>query len=320
MIEDSRLIRNAANDRLRAAFGQTAASTAPVVAYASSGAPVAVALNHAGPAFWAQGFGSWGAFDGDDGGKTLDRDTSGVLLGGDALLNLWRVGVTGGYSQSNIKPRDRASSVSSDSYHLGVYAGTQHGALAFRTGLAQSWHDLDARRTIAIPSLSDRTRVEYRADALQAFGEVAYGLTASNGARLEPFVNLAHIRLKTDAFSESGGDAALTGEKANADATFATLGLRAEQAFALGETKAALRGTVGWRRAFGDTSPQSVHAFTAGDAFTITGAPISKDSAVLEGGLALSFTPATTMSLGYTGQISTGAQDHAFTASFSLKF
>lgn len=320
MIEDSRLIRNAANDRLRAAFGQTAASTAPVVAYASSGAPVAVASNHAGPAFWAQGFGSWGAFDGDDGGKTLDRDTSGVLLGGDALLNLWRVGVTGGYSQSNIKPRDRASSVSSDNYHLGVYAGTQHGALAFRTGLAQSWHDLDARRTIAIPGLSGRTRAEYRADALQAFGEVAFGLTAGDGARLEPFANLAHIRLKTDGFSESGGDAALTSEKVSADATFATLGLRAEQAFDLGETNAALRWTVGWRRASGATSPQSVHAFTAGDAFTITGAPISKDSAVLEGGLALSFTPATTMSLGYAGQVSNGAQDHAFTASFSLKF
>lgn len=320
MIEDSRLIHNAANDRLRAAFGRAAASTAPVVAYASGGAPVAVASGHAGPAFWAQTFGSWGAFDGDDGGKELGRDTGGVLLGGDALLSRWRVGVTGGYSQSNIKPRDRASSVSSDNYHLGVYAGTQHGALAFRTGFAQSWHELDARRTIAMPGLSDRTRAEYRADALQAFGEVAYGLIAGDGARLEPFASLAHIRLKTDGFSESGGDAALTSEKANTDVTFATLGLRAEQAFDLGETKAALRGTVGWRRAFGDTSPQSVHAFTAGDAFTITGAPISEDSAVLEGGLALSFTPATTMSLGYAGQVSNGAQDHAFTASFSLKF
>ncbi len=320
MIEDARLIRNAANDRLRAAFSQSGASTAPAFAYAANGAPVAVSADHAGPAFWAQGFGSWGAFDGDDGGKTLDRDTSGVLLGGDALLNRWRVGVTGGYSRSNIKPCDRASSVSSDNYHLGLYAGTQHGALAFRTGLAQSWHELDARRTIAMPGLSDRTRAEYRADALQAFGEVAYGLTAGDGARLEPFANLAHIRLKSDAFSESGGDAALTSEKSNADATFATLGLRTEQAFDLGETKAALRGTVGWRRAFGDTSPQSVHAFTAGDAFTITGAPISEDSAVLEGGLALSFAPATTMSLGYAGQVSNGAQDHAFTASFSLKF
>ncbi len=320
MIEDSRLIRNAANDRLRAAFGQTAASSAPVVAYASSGTPVAVVADHAGPAFWAQGFGSWGAFEGDDGGKTLDRDTGGVLLGGDALLSRWRVGVTGGYSQSNIKPRDRASSVASDNYHLGLYAGTQHGALAFRTGLAQSWHELDARRTIAMPGLSDRTRAEYRADALQAFGEVAYGLTAGDGARLEPFANLAHIRLKTDGFSESGGDAALTSEKANADVTFATVGLRAEQAFDLGETTAALRGTVGWRRAFGDTSPQSVHAFTAGDAFTITGAPISKDSVVLEGGLDLAFSAAKAMRLGYTGQVSTGSKDHAFTASFSLKF
>ena len=320
MIEDSRLIRSAANDRLRAAFGQTAASTAPVVAYASSGAPVAVSADHAGPAFWAQGFGSWGAFDGDDGGKTLDRDTSGVLLGGDALLSRWRVGVTAGYSRSNIKPRDKASSVSSDNYHLGLYAGTQHGALAFRTGLAQSWHELDVRRTVLMPGLNDRARADYRADAFQAFGEVAYGLSAGDGARLEPFASVAHVRLQSDGFSEIGGDAALTAKNADANVTFTTLGLRAEQTFDLGEAKASLRGTAGWRRAFGDTSPQSVHAFSAGDAFTITGAPIARDSALLEGGLDLAFSPAKTLSLGYSGQVSDDAQDHAFTASFTVKF
>ncbi|HAL06877.1 MAG TPA: hypothetical protein DCP26_05920, partial [Brevundimonas sp.] len=256
---------------------------------------------------------------GDDGGKTLDRDTSGVLLGGDALLSRWRVGVTGGYSRSNIKPRDRASSVVSANYHLGLYAGTQRGALAFRTGLAQSWHDLDVRRTIAMPGLNERARADYRADALQAFGEIAYGLDA-RGARLEPFANLAHVRLKFDGFSETGDAAALTAKNSNADVTFTTLGLRGEQTFDLGQTRAALHGTVGWRRAFGDTSPQSIHALSEGDAFTITGAPISRDSAVLEGGLALSLTTATTMSLGYAGQVSNGAQDHVFTARFSLKF
>jgi len=319
MIEDSRLIRNAANDRLRAAFGNSGASSAPAFAYGSNGAPIAVGADHAGTSFWAQGFGSWGAFDGDDGGKTLDRDTSGVLLGGDALLSRWRVGVTGGYSRSNIKPRDRASSVVSANYHLGLYAGTQRGALAFRTGLAQSWHDLDVRRTIAMPGLNERARADYRADALQAFGEIAYGLDA-RGARLEPFANLAHVRLKFDGFSETGDAAALTAKNSNADVTFTTLGLRGEQTFDLGQTRAALHGTVGWRRAFGDTSPQSIHALSEGDAFTITGAPISRDSAVLEGGLALSLTTATTMSLGYAGQVSNGAQDHVFTARFSLKF
>ncbi|HBV12218.1 MAG TPA: outer membrane autotransporter, partial [Brevundimonas sp.] len=41
MIEDSRLIRNAANDRLRAAFGHSGASSAPAFAYGSNGAPIA---------------------------------------------------------------------------------------------------------------------------------------------------------------------------------------------------------------------------------------------------------------------------------------
>src|SRR3546814_12194122 len=71
----------------------------------------------------------------------------------------------------------------------------------------------------------------------------------------------------------------------------------------LGTVSAALRGMLGWRHAFGETTPESAHAFSAGDAFTIAGAPIAQDSAVLEAGLDLRLAPDATFGLSYTGQL-----------------
>lgn len=97
LIEDSRLIRNAMNDRIRNAF-------------ATTGAP-------AQPVFWSQGLGSWGSSNSDDNAAYLDRSTSGVLIGTDRLIGDWRAGLLAGYSHSSFKAKHRLSSGKSDSYH-----------------------------------------------------------------------------------------------------------------------------------------------------------------------------------------------------------
>ena len=102
--------------------------------------------------------------------------------------------------------------------------------------------------------------------------------------------------------------------------TFTTLGLRGEHNLALGTGDAILRGMIGWRHAFGDTTPLSTHAFSAGTAFTIAGAPIARNSAVIEAGLDLNPTPNATFSLSYIGQLASGAQDHGLKANFAMRF
>src|SRR5699024_1709853 len=155
------------------------------------------------------------------------------------------VGVLAGYSHSDFKARDRASSGKSDSYHLGAYGGTQWNALGLRTGLAYTWHDIDTRRSVALPGLQGNPRASYRAGTLQAFGELGYGIELDS-VRLEPFVNLPHVRLHTDDYRESGSAAALSGRSDNTDVTFTTLGLRAEHELSVGATQATLRGALGW--------------------------------------------------------------------------
>lgn len=161
-----------------------------------------------------------------------------------------------GYSHTRFDVRDRASSGQSNNYHVGLYGGTQWGALGFRGGATYTWHDISTARTLAFPGFGDSLRADYNAGTTQLFGEFGSRVDLGRLA-LEPFANLAYLNLRTGAFTEQGGVAALTAASTSSDAAFTTLGVRASTGFMLGATYATTRGTLGWRHAFGGTTPFS---------------------------------------------------------------
>ncbi|MET3353696.1 UNVERIFIED_ORG: outer membrane autotransporter protein [Xanthobacter viscosus] len=317
-IEDSRFVRNAMNDRLRAATDAVATASAPALAYVK-GVPTKVAPNHDGLVFWATGFGSWGSIDTDGNAASLDSSTGGLLVGADAPVGDWRVGVLAGYSGTSFSVDDRASSGSSDNYHVGLYGGSAWGALSLRTGAAYTWQDVSSTRTVAFPGLFDQLSGDYTAGTAQVFGELGWRINAA-GVAFEPFANLAYVNLDTQGFTETGGIAALTVDGESTGVTFTTLGLRASAAFDLGSMAAVARGTLGWRHAFGDTTPTSVNAFAVFDAYTVAGVPIAEDAAVVEAGLDIKLSPQATLGLVYAGQFGSGATDNGGKATLSYKF
>ena len=241
------------------------------------------------------------------------------MIGADGLVGDWRVGLVAGYSHSSFDVKDRASSGKSNNYHLGLYGGTQWGNVSLRTGAAYIWHDIDTSRAVATLGISENLSASYNAGTFQAFGELGYGIDRGD-SRFEPFANIAYVNLRNDGFTEQGGTAALSGSRSTTGVTFTTLGLRAEHNLALGTMDATLRGMIGWRHAFGDTTPTATHAFTIGDAFTAAGVPIARNSAVVELGLDLNLSPTATFGLSYTGQLATDAQDHGFKANLNVRF
>src|SRR3546814_17440514 len=62
---------------------------------------------------------------------------------------------------------------------------------------------------------------------MQIFGEIGYDIAAGNTA-VTPFVRLAHVDTGSAAFTETGGNAALTVGKADQKTTFLSLGARAQ--------------------------------------------------------------------------------------------
>jgi outer membrane autotransporter protein len=318
LIEDSRFVREAATDRLRDAFDAVGATLTPVMSYAEGGPALAPATTD-GLAVWTRGFGAWGSWNSDGNAARLDRSTGGLFMGADVPVGAWRFGVLTGYSYTSFDVKDRGSSGTSQNYHLGVYGGAQWGNLALRTGAAYTWHDLSFDRSVGFQGFSDQLAGSYSAGTAQAFAELGYGLHAGNIA-LEPFADLAYVSLSTGGFTERGGAAALKGGGATTDATFTTLGVHASTGFDLGGIRATARGTLGWRHAFGDTTPDSVLSFAGGSPFSVAGVPIAKDVAVIDAGLDLAVSRSASLGLSYNGQFGSGATDQGVRADFSMKF
>lgn len=295
LVEDSRFVRNAMNDRLRVGAGE--------------------------PGAWGQAFGSWGHTGGNGNAAKTERSTGGFLFGADTpAFDTWRFGAVAGYSRTNFDVNDRHSSGASDNYHVGLYGGSAWGALGFRSGLAYTWHDIDTTRNVTFPGFSDRLSSDYNAGTFQAFSELSYGVEVG-GARFEPFANLAYVNFDANGVRENGGAAALNGSGASMDTTFTTLGLRPSASFKLGETAVTARGLLGWRHAFGDTVPTETMSYASGSsAFTIGGVPVARNAAVIEAGLDFTLLPTATLSVSYNGQFAKDLTDQSFKANLNVKF
>ncbi|MER9104896.1 autotransporter domain-containing protein [Mesorhizobium sp. M0848] len=319
LIEDSRFVADAATARVRAAMGDVTAPAMPVMAYGEGG-PELVEADTSRFVVWGQAFGSWGTASGDGNAAGLDRSTGGFLAGGDtAIGEAWRVGLLTGYSHASFDVDDRASSGSSDTYHIGLYGGGQWDGLGLRGGVAYSWNRIDTSRNVVVPGFADALTAKYDAGTAQVFGEAGYRVETRMAA-FEPFASLAYINLHTDGFAEKGGAAALTSAASTTETTFTTLGLRATAGFDLGGVQATAQGTLGWRHAFGDTTPTTDMAFAGGDLFTIAGVPIAKDTAIVGAGLDFRIADRTTLGISYSGQFGTKAADQGVRATMEVRF
>ncbi|MDH7785656.1 outer membrane autotransporter protein [Ochrobactrum sp. 19YEA23] len=339
LINDSQFIRNAALGRLQQAFGGAPATRINALSYAGTQRPVsasASAIDTVAPASivpaqnpyaaWGYAYGAWTRQDSNSNAGSVKSSVGGFVTGIDGVvLDTWRLGLLAGYSHSSFDVDDHASSGSSDNYTLGAYAGRQwtinNGhALAFRSGLAYTWHDVDMNRSVAFPGIADNLSGDYDAGSFQLFGELGYKIHYGK-ALFEPYAGLAYVRLKTDGFNEkSQTAAALAVQSDTTETSFSTLGLRASTEFALGSITATARTDLGWRHAYGDITPVSTASFIGSDAFTVSGLPIAEDAALIEAGLDFKLTDDATLGLSYNGQFASGAKQNGFNAKLSVSF
>ena len=312
--------------RLRGVFGGAAS---PGMATASYGAPSylghapessqdrRVAVPSGATQGWAQGIGSWSRSDGDGNAAAITQRTGGLLVGGDAQFDIWRLGVYGGYSRSAFNVSGRSSSGDSDSYHAGVYAGTVWSNIAVRTGVGYTWHDVEAERRVVVGGLTETLSADYDAGMAQAFAEFGYGFTAANVV-FEPFVNLAHVRYRANDFTETGGGSALSVAASTIATSFTTVGLRASRAVS---EATMLRGSVGWRHAYGDITPTVSQSFASGGpSFLISGTPIARDVAVIDAGFDTMMSDSAQFGLNYNGQYGDSAAAHTVNGTLLWRF
>ena len=309
--------------RINQAFDESGSTPPPGVAIATHGAPDGLG----GDAYtlWMRAYGSIGSANATANTSGLDRAAGGAMFGADTRLGMARLGAFVGYQSSDYEVNALGSSSQADSYQVGAYAGTKLGGFHLSGGAAYTWHDIDTTRNVVIGGLSERLTGSTSAGTAQAFGEIGYAFRLQgqgNWLQLEPFAGLAHVSTSLDGYAESGGASALTVSSSTNDVTFTTLGIRTSSEFALsGEGRLArVSAMAGWRHGFGDLTPTSTNQLAGGAAFTVEGAPIAEDVAVLGAGVSLDIADHARLGFDYSGQFGERAAEHSASARFSLRF
>ncbi|WP_347253206.1 autotransporter outer membrane beta-barrel domain-containing protein [Leminorella grimontii] len=296
MLEDSRFLREAVNNRLRD----------PAV----------------GTGAWGHIYTSWGSFDNSDSAAQMKRDIAGVILGVDRSLNeTWTLGLAGGYGKANVRVSERASSADRYDYHVGAYTKGQWGNVNLHTGVGYTWHDVSTERSVRLQKLEDSPSADYNASTSQMFAEGRYLFEVKDGLALEPYAGAAYVHVETDGFTERGGKARLQGASDSMDTFFTTLSLRASKAYALDNGQnAKLWSNVGWRHAYNDVTPTTKMSFIGGKGFEVIGTSVSRDVAVLEVGAQIETTPSVDIGVTYNGNIGNSTEDHGAKIYFNWRF
>lgn len=305
LVNDSRYLREALNGRLRQAEGLASPS---VIRADEDGA-------------WAQLLGMWDHATGDVNAAGYQASTYGVLVGLDAAPAAdWRLGVATGYTRTSLYG-GYSSKADSDNYHLAAYGDSQFGALSLRGGAGYTWHRIDTRRLVNYGVQSDRDTARYSARTGQLFAEVGYSVQGE-WLNLEPFVNLAYVNFGNNGISEQGGAAALHGDKQHTDATVSTLGLRAGTVWQVTPgTTVVMRSELGWQHQYGGLEQGTGLRFYGDNApFVVDSVPVSREGMVLKVETEVVANENTTLSLGYSGQLSQNHQDNSVNAGFTWRF
>ena len=318
LLAQSTYLRQSITGRLSEGDGATAA-LAPLGYAAAPGAP---APTLGGFTAWGQGYGGWGNVSG--GAASAVTSSVGGFLGGfdGEVAPNWRIGIAGGYSQTSYSTDAVSGSGTSDNYDLALYGANRFGPVNLRYGASYTWHDVSTSRGVALPGLYQSLSADQNGGTGQVFGELGYAMKMAGGATLEPFAGLAYVHLKLDGFTETGGSAALTSGGLTQDNTLTTLGVRASQDFSAGTARLAVRGSIAWQHAFGDLTPQLTEAFavSGGPAFSVAGAPVARDTALLGLGLDWLMTANARLGVSYLGQLAGETQNNAVQGRLSVAF
>ncbi|GAB6197431.1 autotransporter domain-containing protein [Lysobacter xanthus] len=274
-------------------------------------------------AFWAEGLATGGHVAADGNAARIEAQGNGALVGVDHVFaGGWTVGGLLGSTRNDVSVADRASRGDVQDRQLAVYGGGRLGGFGVKGGLAYATHDIDMRRRVAFGGLDQTLTSSHDAHTLQGFVEGSWRF-AGAGWSVEPYAQLAHVRVDADRFVEQGGSAALTVEGDATHVNLSTLGARgALDLGGRGQTPGwlQLRADAGYRHASGDLSSPTRAMWTGGSAFTVEGATLADDAWTAELGLGAWLSPRTLLELGYSGQYSDEARDHGANARISVQF
>lgn len=271
-----------------------------------------------GRGFWASGWGGQSALDGDGNAAALETESSGIAVGGDIQLgNHARIGAVVAGSRLQARLDARASRGEARSRHAGLHLRVDMPVATLQAGVLRGWHDIDGNRSVAFGHYQVRLQAEGEARTRQVFLDVS-GSVDLGSVKLIPFADVAWVRLRSDAFEETGGDAALRVEAGEVSRRLASAGLHGEW-HAGGNTR--LWASAGWLHASGAEPVAATQRFATGDVpFDVSAAPLDGGSAIFDTGVRWQPGAGTTLEAAYHGRFGDGLRDQGMRVSLRWTF
>lgn len=264
---------------------------------------------------WVEVVGHWQKMDGNNNAPGVKQNTTGLFLGADEEVGSsgWRVGGSVGFTSADAKVSSRDSSADISSYSAAVYAGKSFALGVNRLnvlgGLAYTHHSIESERTVA--SLGQNLKADYSGRTAQLFAEVGYAMGQYDKQGFEPFVGITLGEQRTGRFQETGGFAALSSESSSDTLASTTLGVRAHNDFKLAGKSTRVRGSLGVRHAWGSLSQNRTMAFEGSSSFTVAGAPLARNTALVGLQAEMELSRSAALVLGYNGEFGGGSRDHS---------
>jgi outer membrane autotransporter protein len=273
-----------------------------------------------GVTMWAQVHGAASDLSTDGNAASLHSRTGGLWLGAEAVSPDLVFGLAFGAERSTHDAPAGNGEAEREGYRLAAYGARYWGTFKLSGGFAAAWDDIETARTATFPDFANTLDAGYDARTAQAFVEAGWSIPAGAGA-IEPYAALAHVRAESDAFSETGGSAALTVDSQDQAVTFATLGLGTRRTLDFGQGRTAeIGGRIGWRHAMGDLTPHNRQAFDTGTIFTVEGLPIEDNALMVEFASQIRIRDALTLHIDWTGQIGNRHTAQHLSATLSWRF
>jgi autotransporter-associated beta strand protein len=308
LLEDTRVVREAAFDRLNAGLAAVAGSQS-VTSDKADGSAIT---------FWLRGAGSWGTAEGDAVGSRFTTEQRGILTGIDYAVNNIKVGGMFHYTNTDVEFASLGQS-QVESVGGAIYGGYRapDAGLAVGMGISLASNNTDGSRAITAPGLQQTLAGRVDGSTLQVFAEASFDLVKAANTRVEPFGRVAFARVTSDAFAETGGIAAVNGTKQGSDLTLTTLGVRGAIVTGL----ATLSGSAGWAHTSGDRTASTLLSITGPNTpYVVNAAALDGDAVALEAQASFNLTQTISLGVGYSGLIGSNNSDHGARATLTIGF
>ncbi len=271
------------------------------------------------PSFWMQSYGGNASIESDE-TRDLDHSTFGTLVGINGTLDReWVYGAMLGFGKGSASIGGAGDASESDFTNLGFVVGRNLGAARITAGATWTHSEIDSTRNVSFSGFSDTLTSGYGADTSQIFAEASYNFSVGT-AILQPYGSIAHVVVNTEAVSENGGDAALKVQSNTFETTVGELGLWGQMQLSEGSTPVRLSGSAGWRHVFDANTPQAGMAFSAGEAFAVSGTNLAEDVLKVNLSVGIDLTQSTTLTVGYAGEFGDAGRSDNLAVGLQVNF